>query len=111
MLQTTRLSRRETGDDPGRIGPECAQSTCSQFTRWTGRGRPPKYCPAHAHGRAGERTQLIDRLIEQSAPNDFSRELRRAIDRSGKSLASISKELAAIDVAISPASLSAWQRG
>jgi hypothetical protein len=44
-------------------------------------------------------------------PGGFSDELRRAIDRSGRSLASISAELAAVDVRVSPASLSAWQRG
>jgi hypothetical protein len=54
---------------------------------------------------------LIDRLIDQSAPSEFSRELRRAIASFGQPLVAISKRLAAIDIAISPATLSAWQRG
>ncbi len=41
----------------------------------------------------------------------FSRELRRAIQGSGQSLAGVSLKLAADGVFISPASLSAWQRG
>jgi hypothetical protein len=47
----------------------------------------------------------------QPAPTAFARELRAAIDRSGRPLAAICAELATVQTPISPASLSAWQRG
>jgi hypothetical protein len=50
-------------------------------------------------------------MLETSRSAGFSDELRRAIAGSGRSLASISAELAAVDARVSPASLSAWQRG
>lgn len=47
----------------------------------------------------------------QPAPTAFAQELRAAIARSGRPLTAICAALAAAQAPISPASLSAWQRG
>jgi hypothetical protein len=62
-------------------------------------------------GRPRRQSELGPRPAGPPGRGSFSRELQRAIQRTGQSLAAISRKLAADGVFISPASLSAWQRG
>lgn len=98
-------------NDAGHGDRRCTISSCSHTVAWTGRGRPPKYCPAHRPRSSAQHARLIGRLAHEATPRGFSRDLRRAIEQSGQSLATISKQLAAIDIFVSASTLSAWQRG
>jgi hypothetical protein len=114
-IEVRRSEERASGEKQG--APEssasrpCARPGCPNVVRWTGRGRPPKYCSVQCRRRIRQRADLGRPQVPAPLPTPFSQELQRAIVKSGKSLAWISAQLAATDILVSPPSLSAWQRG
>lgn len=93
---------------PGRCRP-CKR--CGDPAPRTSRtGRPPELC-ARCRGARSRPAREPEGPAAPFADRQFSRTLRQAIGRTGASLRDICDDLSAAGFRVSPATLSAWQRG